>query len=430
MSGSDVGDAISENWTRELGDSRDVESLDELQVAAIRRRNSVVDPQVEALNISGPEETSTFLTIERGGSTVADTQNVSVLLRSVGDKRELRVSASRTTELEDMSLVLDDVDVDVSAAKRHDTCAGVYGVLVLGNLDHGIKLVWAHLVASEIVEIEPVRFATLACDYAHTGNILTFEHVRGQEFKRTGSQILVRAIELCLFPRHEEIDWRDLTIRSDGKIYSGLFETGRRLTAGKRVASSFELRCIAVTAGKEHTSLAVVGETTTRHPNTRTGNRVWLGTAFHSPGFNDSACSAVETDDSSSEVPFDTVGSPACVDEVSDLKHTRTSVLVTANEHTVGVVAELESVDQPWEAVDLRQIGSVDGVEVVATVETTGRAGLGKSTVLEGITVGLRGEVPNASIRIDDTSSRDTDRGVDVDAAIKISSQEGYVHVP
>ena len=69
-------------------------------------------------------------------------------------------------------------------------------------------------------------------------------------------------------------------------------------------------------------------------------------------------------------------------------------------------------------------------MEVVAAVETTGGVVLGKGTVLEGITVGLRSEVPNTSIGIDDTSSRDTDRGVDIDAAIKISSQEGYVHVP
>jgi len=284
---------------------------------------------------------------------MTDTKNVSVLLRSVGNKRELRVSASRTTELEDMSLILDDVDVDVSAAKRHDTCAGVYRVLVLGNLDGGVKLVWSHLVTTQIVEVEPVGFAALACYNSHTGHICTFEDVCGQELKRTGTKILVCTIELCLFPRHEEVDRRDFTIRADGKIDSGLFETGRRLTAGKRVACSFELRCIAVTAGKEHAALAIIGETTTRHPNTGSRDRVWLGTAFHSPGFDNSTCGAVETDDRSSEVPFDTVGSPACVDEVSDLKHTRTSVLVAADEHTVGVVAELKSVNQLWEAVDL-----------------------------------------------------------------------------
>jgi hypothetical protein len=137
----------------------------------------------------------------------------------------------------------------------------------------------------------------------------------------------------------------------------------------------------------------------------------------------------VESNDSSSEVPFDTVRSPAGVYEVSNLKHTRTSVLVSANEHTIGVVAELEAIYQLWEAVNFGQISSVDSMEVVATIETARRAGFGEGTVLEGITVGLCGKVPDTSVRINDTGSRNTDSGVDVDATIKIGSQKRYVHV-
>jgi len=137
----------------------------------------------------------------------------------------------------------------------------------------------------------------------------------------------------------------------------------------------------------------------------------------------------VETNDGSGEVPFNTVRSPTRVDEISNLEHTRTSVLVTANEHTVGVVAEDKAIDQLGETVDLGEIVSVDGMEVVATVETTGRVVLGEGTVLEGISVSLRSEVPDTSIGIDNTSSCHTDRGVDVNATIEISSQEGYVHV-
>jgi hypothetical protein len=137
----------------------------------------------------------------------------------------------------------------------------------------------------------------------------------------------------------------------------------------------------------------------------------------------------VETDDSSGEVPFHTVRSPARVNEVSDLEHTRTSVLITANEHAVGVVAENKAIDQLGEAVDLGEIGSVDSVEVVATIETTRGVVFGEGAVLEGISVSLGSEVPDSSIRIDNTSSRHTDRGVDVDATIQISSQEGYMHV-
>jgi hypothetical protein len=138
----------------------------------------------------------------------------------------------------------------------------------------------------------------------------------------------------------------------------------------------------------------------------------------------------MESNDSSGEIPFDTVRSPAGVNEVSDLEHTRTSVLITTNEHAIGVVAELEAINQFWKAVDFGKIGSIDSMEVVATIQTTRRASFGKGTALESITVGFCSKVPDTSVRIDDTGSRDTDRGVDVDASIKIGSQERYVHVP
>jgi hypothetical protein len=128
-------------------------------------------------------------------------------------------------------------------------------------------------------------------------------------------------------------------------------------------------------------------------------------------------------------VKFHLTQCPARVNEVSDLEHTRTSVLITANEHAVGVVAENKAIDQLGEAVDLGEIGSVDSVEVVATIETTRGVVFGEGAVLEGISVSLGSEVPDSSIRIDNTSSRHTDRGVDVDATIQISSQEGYMHV-
>jgi hypothetical protein len=129
---SNVRYSVAKYWSGELGDSRNVESLYKLQVTAIRWRNGIINSQVETLNISGPKKTSAFLTIERRGSTMTDTENVSIFLRGVGDKRELRIAASRATELEDMSLVLDNIDVDVSA------CTGVYRVLVLSDLDCSI----------------------------------------------------------------------------------------------------------------------------------------------------------------------------------------------------------------------------------------------------------------------------------------------------
>jgi hypothetical protein len=143
---------------------------------------------------------------------MTDTENVSVLLRGVGDKRELRIAASRATELEDMSLVLDDIDVDVSATERHYTSTSVYRVLVLSDLDSGIQLIWSHLVTSKIVKIQPVRLPTLAGYDTHTSHICTFENICGQELEGTGSKVFVCTIELCLFPGHEKVNWRDLAI--------------------------------------------------------------------------------------------------------------------------------------------------------------------------------------------------------------------------
>lgn len=68
-------------------------------------------------------------------------------------------------------------------------------------------------------------------------------------------------------------------------------------------------------------------------------------------------------------------------------------------------------------------------MEVVATVETTRWTGFGKPAILIGVRVGLCSQIPNPSIRINDTSGCDTNSRIDVYTAIQISSQEGYVHV-
>jgi len=179
LSGSHVGNTVTEYWPRELGDSRDVERLDELQVTAIGWGNGIVDSQVETLNICSPEKTSAFLTVQRRSGTVTDTENVGVLLGSVGDKGELRITASRATELEDMSLVLDDIDVDVSTTEGHDACSGVYRVFILGDLNSSIELVWSHLIATKVVEIQPVGLAAFPGYHAHTSDIRTLEDVGG-----------------------------------------------------------------------------------------------------------------------------------------------------------------------------------------------------------------------------------------------------------
>lgn len=138
----------------------------------------------------------------------------------------------------------------------------------------------------------------------------------------------------------------------------------------------------------------------------------------------------METNHGASEVPLDTMRSPSRVDEIADLEHTRASVLVASNEHPIGIVAELQTIDHLWEAGHLRQVGGIDGVEVVAAVETTRWAGFRKAAILIRIRVGLCCEVPDSSVGIDDTSSCNTNRGIDVNTAVQISGQERYMHVP
>lgn len=69
---------------------------------------------------------------------MTNTEDIGILLWGIGYKSELRVTTGRTAELEDVSLVLDDIDVDVPTTKWHDSCASVYGVLVLSHLDRSV----------------------------------------------------------------------------------------------------------------------------------------------------------------------------------------------------------------------------------------------------------------------------------------------------
>jgi len=137
----------------------------------------------------------------------------------------------------------------------------------------------------------------------------------------------------------------------------------------------------------------------------------------------------VEPDESTSEVVLNTVGSPTSVNVVTNLKHTRTSMSVASLEHAIRVVPKLETINHFREATGLRKICCVDGVEIVATIETTRRTLDCESAILELIGVCLGGQVPDASRRIYDSSSSDTNRRVDVNTSVKISSQEWDMHV-
>jgi hypothetical protein len=105
LSGAHVHDAVTKDSTGELGGSRDRERLDHLQDSILR--NSVVDSEVLALNISVPEKTSARLAVERGHGSVADTEDISVVGRRVGNLCKPR-NAIVALKFENMGGILDD----------------------------------------------------------------------------------------------------------------------------------------------------------------------------------------------------------------------------------------------------------------------------------------------------------------------------------
>lgn len=169
---------------------------------------------------------------------MANPESVRILLRRISNLVEVW-NAVVAGEFEDMSLVLDDVDVDVATLKRVNTSTGVNGVLVLIDLNDVVELVRSILVASEIVEIEPIGLSTLSCHNADALDIsagkLTREdlerrcaevcvksalNVRAERFKIT----LVSTIELSLLPGHEEVNHVQRTVTIDGHVNCSFFE--------------------------------------------------------------------------------------------------------------------------------------------------------------------------------------------------------------
>lgn len=128
-----------------------------------------------------------------------------------------------------MRLILNDVDVDVTATKWHDTGSSVDRVLVLIDLNSGIQSVRSHLITSKVIKIEPVRLSRLAGNDTHSLDVCTAKDVAGQNLKRSGSKILVGTIKLSFLPRHEEVDRGQTTIASNDEVDSCLFQSSGRL---------------------------------------------------------------------------------------------------------------------------------------------------------------------------------------------------------
>ena len=168
-----VHDTISEHWSCEFGRSWRNKRVN-LCHETVSVRYSVVDSQVGAFDVGGPHQAGPRLIVERSNSAMTDTKHISILLGRVGNLVEVR-NAIVTRKLEDVSLVLNDIDVDVATLKRVDTSPSVYRVLILVDLDHIVEFVWAILIAAKVVQVEPVGFPTLAGDNTNALDVPTRE---------------------------------------------------------------------------------------------------------------------------------------------------------------------------------------------------------------------------------------------------------------
>jgi hypothetical protein len=91
-----------------------------------------------------------------------------------------------------MSLVLDDINVDVASFERVDTSTGINRILILIDLNDVIELVGPILVASKIVEVEPVGLAALASDNADARYVSTRKLTR-KELQRRRSKVCIQS---------------------------------------------------------------------------------------------------------------------------------------------------------------------------------------------------------------------------------------------
>ena len=108
---------------------------------------------------------------------MAYAKNVGILLKTVRNLGKDGVAIGIAAELEDMGRVLDDVDVNIASFKRIDASTSVNGVLVLRDLNGKITLVRAHLIAPQVVKVQPVGLARFPGDDTHSFDIRTGKDV-------------------------------------------------------------------------------------------------------------------------------------------------------------------------------------------------------------------------------------------------------------
>ena len=186
LRGSLVHDAITKHWSGELRGSWRDEGVD-LCHEVVATRNSIVDAQIGAFDVRCPDQARPWLIIEGSDGAMADAENICILLRRVSHFVEIR-NAVVAGELEHMSLILDNVDIDVATLERVNASTRINGVLVLIDLNDVVELVRSVLVASEVVEVEPVGLTTLSCDNTNALDVSTGE-LTGKELQRRCAKV-------------------------------------------------------------------------------------------------------------------------------------------------------------------------------------------------------------------------------------------------
>lgn len=90
------------------------------------------------------------MVIQRCDSPMSDTEDVSIILWRVGHMVE-RGNSIVAGELEHMSRVLDDIDVDVAAFEWIHASTSIDRVLVLIYLNDVVKLIWTILISAKVI---------------------------------------------------------------------------------------------------------------------------------------------------------------------------------------------------------------------------------------------------------------------------------------
>jgi hypothetical protein len=370
------------------------------------------------LSIGNPEQTSSRLAVQRGGGSVADTENPGVSVGSITNLGEAGNTVG-ARKLEGDGGVLDNVDVDITSLQRVHTSTGIDGVVVLVGLDDGVEVVGAVAVTTHVVEVDPVGLTTLTGNNTNTLVGAAREGI-GENLQGAGTQIVVGTVKLLLLERHEEVDNIEASVLLDGHVNGSLLEgSGCRITLD---GNRGKLRLVTVSGSEEDGATAVGSNTTTRHPDTATllDHTLTLG----GESLDKLTGGLVDAEQPASELVLDAVRAESDVNVLTNVQQTGSLELDTTVEHTPVAVSGGNTLQVDREVGLLSKSVDIDGVNEVST------GGAALSNIELGLVgVGLSSEVEGVGIGIDNTGADDTNVRADILATIEIGGEEGNVQV-